>query len=176
MSSNNLTPLMLYFQFNWIAARSTLNFRTRDGVKCTMGVMYSICKLVNRIKHVNEYPTMHYFGNPRQNQSIVSYMIVTEYCWKFQWNIVLWECRIIVTKSSHEQLVSSYLILSRDRIMLKYGGRDITRTFSWLLDHISFPYIDCQHDSNILDALLLQELKHSYCHMDTVSLLLLSLF
>jgi len=55
------------------------------------------------------------------------------------------------------------------RITLRYGGRDITRTFSWLLDHISFPYIDCQLDTNVLDTLLLQELKHSYCHMDTVS-------
>ena len=58
------------------------------------------------------------------------------------------------------------------RVTLRYGGRDITRTFSWLLDHIAFPYIDCQPDENVLDALLLQELKHSYCHMDTVSNLL----
>ena len=55
------------------------------------------------------------------------------------------------------------------RITLNYGGRDITRTFSWLLDNLSFPYMDCKPEKNILDSLLLQELKHSYCHMDTVS-------
>ena len=26
------------------------------------------------IGHVNEYPTMHYFGNPRHTQSMVAYM------------------------------------------------------------------------------------------------------
>ena len=59
------------------------------------------------------------------------------------------------------------------RVTLRYGGRDITTTFSWLLDHIAFPYIKCQPDANVLDALLLQELKHSYCHMDTVGVILL---
>ena len=32
------------------------------------------------IGHVNEYPTSHYFGNPRQTQSTIAYMILTEYC------------------------------------------------------------------------------------------------
>ncbi|XP_067938587.1 actin-related protein 8-like [Watersipora subatra] len=63
--------------------------------------------------------------------------------------------------------VEDGISLEPSRITLRYGGRDITRTFSWLLDHIAFPYIDCQPDDNVLDALLLQELKHSYCHMDT---------
>ena len=31
------------------------------------------------IGHVNEYPTMHYFGNPRHTQSMIGYMILTEY-------------------------------------------------------------------------------------------------
>ena len=44
------------------------------------------------IGHVNEYPTMHSFGNPRHTQSIIAYMILTEYFWKFQWTIALWEC------------------------------------------------------------------------------------
>ena len=33
---------------------------------------------------VNEYPTMHYFGNPRHTRSMIAYMILTEYFWKFQ--------------------------------------------------------------------------------------------
>ena len=47
---------------------------------------------IHTIGHVNEYPTTHYFGNPRHTQSMVAYMILTEYVWKFQWKIVLWEC------------------------------------------------------------------------------------
>ena len=44
------------------------------------------------IGHVKEYPTMHYFGNPRHTQSMITYMILSEYFWKFRWNIALWEC------------------------------------------------------------------------------------
>ena len=40
---------------------------------------------------VNEYPTMHYFGNPGHTQSKGSIMILTEYFWKFLWKIALWE-------------------------------------------------------------------------------------
>ena len=29
------------------------------------------------IGHVSEYPTMHYFGNPRHTQLIIAYMILT---------------------------------------------------------------------------------------------------
>ena len=36
------------------------------------------------IGHVNEYPTMHYFGNPGHTQSMTVYKILTEYFWKFQ--------------------------------------------------------------------------------------------
>ena len=44
------------------------------------------------IGRVNEYPTIHYFGNPRHTQSMVAYMILTEYFWKFQRKIAFWEC------------------------------------------------------------------------------------
>ena len=33
----------------------------------------------NMIGHVNEYPTMHYFRNPGHTQSMIAYMILTEY-------------------------------------------------------------------------------------------------
>ena len=40
----------------------------------------------NAIGHVNEYliPTMYYFGNPRHTQSMIAFVILTEYIWKFQ--------------------------------------------------------------------------------------------
>ena len=44
------------------------------------------------IGHVNEYPTMHYFGIPRHTQSIIACEILTEYFWKLQWTNALWEC------------------------------------------------------------------------------------
>ena len=40
------------------------------------------------IGHVNEYPTMHHFGNPWNTQSMIAYMILAEYFWKFWWKIV----------------------------------------------------------------------------------------
>ena len=42
--------------------------------------------------HINEYPTMHYFGVPRHTQSTIAYKILTEYFWEFQLIIALWEC------------------------------------------------------------------------------------
>ena len=36
------------------------------------------------IGHVNEYPTMHYFGIPGHTQSMIAYKILTECFWKFQ--------------------------------------------------------------------------------------------
>ena len=44
------------------------------------------------IWHVNEYPTIHYFGTPRHTQSMIAYIILTKYLLKFQWKVVLWEC------------------------------------------------------------------------------------
>ena len=38
---------------------------------------------VRKIGHVHEYPTMHHFGNPRHIQSMIAYMTLTEYFWKF---------------------------------------------------------------------------------------------
>ena len=50
-------------------------------------MLWSYC-----LGHVNEYPIVHYFGNPRHTQSIIAYMILTGYFWKFQWKIASWEC------------------------------------------------------------------------------------
>ena len=36
------------------------------------------------IGHVNEYPTMHYYGIPIQTQSMIAYKTLTEYFWKYQ--------------------------------------------------------------------------------------------
>ena len=33
----------------------------------------------NTIGHVNDYPTMHYFGNSRHTRSMIAYMILTEF-------------------------------------------------------------------------------------------------
>ena len=41
------------------------------------------------IGNVNKYRTMHYFGIP--TLSLIAYKILTEYFWKFQLKIVLWE-------------------------------------------------------------------------------------
>ena len=41
-------------------------------------VVYSVFVAID---HDNEYPTMHYFGNPRHIQSMIAYMILTEYFW-----------------------------------------------------------------------------------------------
>ena len=34
------------------------------------------------IGHVNKYPTIHHFGNPRHTQSMIAYKILTEYFWE----------------------------------------------------------------------------------------------
>ena len=41
------------------------------------------------IGHVNEYPTMHYFGIPGHTQYMIAY-ILTEYFWKFRCKNALW--------------------------------------------------------------------------------------
>ncbi|XP_071817516.1 actin-related protein 8-like [Apostichopus japonicus] len=51
------------------------------------------------------------------------------------------------------------------RICLAYGGRDITRCFTWLLERARFPYIEC-NPNRIMDTLLLIELKETFCHLD----------
>ena len=40
------------------------------------------------IKHVNEYPTMHYFGYPGHTRSMIAYIAIYEIPLK----IALWEC------------------------------------------------------------------------------------
>ena len=40
-----------------------------------------------QIRHVIEYPTMYYFGDPRHTQSLTAFMIFTEYSWEFQWKL-----------------------------------------------------------------------------------------
>ena len=49
--------------------------------------------LSQTIGHVNEYPTMHYFGNPRHTQSMIAYKILTEFFWKSGEKL---ECGIVV--------------------------------------------------------------------------------
>ena len=49
-----------------------------SSVRGSTNAMFSL------IGHVNEYPTMHYFGNPRHTKSMIAYIILTEYFWKFQ--------------------------------------------------------------------------------------------
>ena len=45
----------------------------------------------NIIGYINGHPTMHYFGIPRHTPSLIAYKILTEYFWKFQSKITLWE-------------------------------------------------------------------------------------
>ncbi|XP_076756676.1 actin-related protein 8 isoform X1 [Xylocopa sonorina] len=51
------------------------------------------------------------------------------------------------------------------RVRMDYGGGDITQTFFWLLQKCAFPYKACD-PSNKLDALLLNQLKKDFCHVD----------
>ncbi|XP_072179953.1 actin-related protein 8-like [Diadema setosum] len=51
------------------------------------------------------------------------------------------------------------------RVCMTYGGKDITRTFTWLLERARFPYRECQPEKT-MDALLLVELKETFCHLD----------
>ena len=50
---------------------------------------------------------------------------------------------------------------------MEYGGSDINRAFYWLMARSQFPYKECNL-ANRIDALLLQELKETYCHMEQV--------
>ncbi|ELT94986.1 hypothetical protein CAPTEDRAFT_229124 [Capitella teleta] len=51
------------------------------------------------------------------------------------------------------------------RLTMDFGGSDITRCFHWLLLRCGFPYKECSL-ADRMDALFLQELKETYCHMD----------
>lgn len=48
---------------------------------------------------------------------------------------------------------------------MDYGGGDITQNFFWLLQKCAFPYKNAD-PSNILDAMLLSQLKKEFCHVD----------
>ena len=50
------------------------------------GILFtsSVSEIWVAIGHVNEYPSMHYFGIPRHTQSIIAYTILTKYFWKSQ--------------------------------------------------------------------------------------------
>lgn len=48
---------------------------------------------------------------------------------------------------------------------MDYGGGDITQTFFWLLQKSAFPYKLCD-PSNQEDAILLDQLKRDFCHVD----------
>ena len=52
-----------------------------------MFLLYKVRIFTITIGHVNEYPTMHYFRIPRHTQSMITYKILTEYFWKFQWKL-----------------------------------------------------------------------------------------
>ncbi|XP_068109767.1 actin-related protein 8 [Hyperolius riggenbachi] len=51
------------------------------------------------------------------------------------------------------------------RLCLAYGGSDVTRCFYWLMQRAGFPYRECQL-TNLLDCLLLQQLKETFTHLD----------
>ena len=55
------------------------------------------------------------------------------------------------------------------RLVMQYGGSDITRCFHWLLARCGFPYRECRLN-NRMDALFMQELKEAYCHLEQVCL------
>ncbi|GBM43890.1 Actin-related protein 8, partial [Araneus ventricosus] len=52
----------------------------------------------------------------------------------------------------------------KTRLIINYGGNDITRLFHWLQEKLSFPY-PCSPELP-LDALMLQELKEKMCHVN----------
>lgn len=60
------------------------------------------------------------------------------------------------------------------RLTMDFGGSDITRCFYWLLKRVGFPYKKCNLGER-MDALFLQELKETYCHLDQVILMQLCL-
>jgi len=55
------------------------------------------------------------------------------------------------------------------RLVMQFGGSDITRCFHWLLSRCGFPYRECRLASRV-DALFMQELKETHCHLEQVHL------
>lgn len=60
------------------------------------------------------------------------------------------------------------------QLRLDYGGGDVTQVFYWLLKKSGFP-----HQVNLskkLDAMLLNKLKHEFCHVNLVSIYIMGNF
>uniref|UniRef100_T1JFQ7 Actin-related protein 8 n=1 Tax=Strigamia maritima TaxID=126957 RepID=T1JFQ7_STRMM len=51
------------------------------------------------------------------------------------------------------------------RLRMDYGGSDVTQIFHWLLRMSGFPYKQCDPKTTV-DALLLQQLKENFCHVN----------
>ncbi|XP_075228327.1 actin-related protein 8 isoform X2 [Lycorma delicatula] len=52
------------------------------------------------------------------------------------------------------------------RVRMGFGGGDITQALHWLLQKCAFPYKTCDPKNSMLDAMLLQQLKHDCCHVN----------
>ena len=52
--------------------------------------------------HVNDYPRKQNIGIPGHTESLIAYKALTEYFWKFQWKIALWELRIKIGHMYHK--------------------------------------------------------------------------
>ena len=55
------------------------------------------------------------------------------------------------------------------QLTMEFGGCDISQCFHWLLTRISFPYKDCDLGRR-MDALFIQDLKETFCHLEQVSI------
>ena len=72
-------------------------------------------------------------------------------------------------EKTHISCVEDGLTIPSSRLILHYGGNDITRCFFWLLKKTNFPYKECNPYNDKLDAYLLKELKETFCHLNQVS-------
>ncbi|KAK3728625.1 hypothetical protein QZH41_011698, partial [Actinostola sp. cb2023] len=60
--------------------------------------------------------------------------------------------------------VEDGLVIPHTKLWLRYGGRDVTRCFYWLLKKVNFPFKQCDLKSN-LHTFMLTELKETFCHL-----------
>ena len=75
--SNNIL-LKIIVGFNWLQCWK-LTYRYVG----ELSKKYAPMSVKASIGHANEYTTMHYFGTPRHAQSMIAYIILPEYFWKF---------------------------------------------------------------------------------------------
>jgi actin-related protein 8 len=61
--------------------------------------------------------------------------------------------------------VEDGLVQPLTRLVMQYGGCDISRCFHWLLTRCSFPYRECRLAQR-MDALFIQDLKETFCHLE----------